>query len=115
MHRSCTVAVLFWQLFRQVRVADPLLDPAPGAVVPYRSYLLHLPRDYDPARPYPLVLDYHGYYFTALLDDVLTGWSAVANDPAFGPFIVVYPQGMSDTAEVGDDGRERRARISRTA
>ena len=63
--------------------------------------MLHLPHGYDPAKPYPLVLDYHGYYFTALLDDIITGWSAVANDQQF---VVVYPQGLSDTEEVGDDG-----------
>lgn len=82
--------------YQQVHVADPLLEPPQT-----RSYLLHLPDDYDPQKPYPIVMDFHGYYFTALIDVMFTGWSAVGNDH---DFIVVYPQGASDTAEVGDDG-----------
>jgi polyhydroxybutyrate depolymerase len=54
-----------------------------------RTYLLHVPPQYDRAKPLPLVLMLHGFGGTA--DNAIreTGWSAKADREGF---IVVYPQ-----------------------
>jgi len=57
-----------------------------------RSYLLHLPNDYQPARPTPLVLSFHGHRRTSEYQQELSGFSATEA-------IAVYPQGL-----VGTDG-----------
>ena len=57
-----------------------------------RDYLLHVPADYDPARPRPLVLSFHGHKRTSAYQEELSGFSAT-------PAIAVYPQGL-----VGTDG-----------
>jgi polyhydroxybutyrate depolymerase len=58
-----------------------------------RDYLVHLPADYDPARPSPLVLSFHGHKRTSAYQEELSGFSAT-------PMIAVYPQGL-----VGTDGQ----------
>ncbi len=64
-----------------------------------REYVLHLPPTYEAGRPASLVLDFHGYTGTATGEENYTGLSrhADAHD-----FIVVYPQGTSFVAGVGD-------------
>ncbi|GAB3582708.1 PHB depolymerase family esterase [Amycolatopsis endophytica] len=57
-----------------------------------RSYLLHVPADYRPARPLPLVLSFHGHKRTSEYQEELSGFSATGA-------IAVYPQGL-----VGTDG-----------
>jgi polyhydroxybutyrate depolymerase len=57
-----------------------------------RDYLLHLPADYDPARPRPLVLSFHGHKRTSAYQEELSGFSST-------PDIAVYPRGL-----VGTDG-----------
>ncbi len=64
-----------------------------------RQYVLHLPPDYDANRATPLVLDFHGYTGTAAGEESFTGLSDHAD--AHG-FAVVYPQGTSFAAGVGD-------------
>jgi polyhydroxybutyrate depolymerase len=64
-----------------------------------RQYWLHLPPDYDPSLPTPLVLDFHGYTGTAESEEVYTGLSAHADRPGF---VVVYPQGTSFVAPDGN-------------
>jgi len=41
-----------------------------------RDYLLHVPADYDPARPRPLVLSFHGHKRTSAYQEELSGFSA---------------------------------------
>lgn len=53
-----------------------------------RSYRLHLPAQ-QPAGPLPLVLDFHGYGFSAAREEALTGFSALADREGFA---VAYPQ-----------------------
>jgi polyhydroxybutyrate depolymerase len=55
-----------------------------------REYLLHVPADYDPARPRPLVLSFHGHKRTSAYQEELSGFSAT-------PTIAVYPQGLVGT------------------
>lgn len=58
-----------------------------------REYLLHLPADYRPWRPTPLVLSFHGHRRTAAYQEKLSGFSDTRA-------IAVYPQGL-----VGTDGK----------
>lgn len=57
-----------------------------------RGYRLHLPSQYDPNTPTPLVLSVHGYYSSGTINESWTGLSphADAND-----YIVVYPESTS--------------------
>jgi len=57
-----------------------------------RSYLLHVPADYRPGRPTPLVLSFHGHKRTSEYQEELSGFSQTSA-------IAVYPQGL-----VGTDG-----------
>ncbi|MEC3982309.1 ferulic acid esterase [Amycolatopsis sp. H20-H5] len=57
-----------------------------------REYTVHLPARYDPDRPYPLVLSFHGHKRTSAYQEKLSGFSALDT-------IAVYPQGL-----VGTDG-----------
>lgn len=54
-----------------------------------RTYLLHVPPQYDRAKPVPLVLMLHGFGGTPANAVRETGWSAKADREGF---IVVYPQ-----------------------
>ncbi|MEU0511341.1 ferulic acid esterase [Amycolatopsis sp. NPDC006125] len=58
-----------------------------------RSYLLHVPADYRPDRPDPLVLSFHGHGRTAEYQEELSGFSGRS-------VIAVYPQGL-----IGTDGK----------
>ncbi len=62
-----------------------------------REYRLHLPAGYEPSRPLPLVLAFHGHGNSAAVFERVTGFSKVADAQSF---IVVYPQGA-----VGPDHR----------
>ncbi|MGW5645562.1 alpha/beta hydrolase family esterase [Saccharopolyspora sp. NPDC003752] len=57
-----------------------------------RSYLLHVPADYRPHEPTPVVLSFHGHSRTSEYQEELSGFSAT-------DAISVYPQGL-----VGTDG-----------
>jgi hypothetical protein len=60
------------------------LWPAPAQLlIKSRDYLLHLPVDYDESKAYPVVMDFHGYYFLDVLDDVITGFNSVSNIHGF--------------------------------
>ena len=55
-----------------------------------RSYLLHIPKTYDPATPAPLVISMHGYSEWPAHQMQLSRWNDLADQ--YG-FIVVYPSG----------------------
>ncbi|GAB3716298.1 PHB depolymerase family esterase [Amycolatopsis oliviviridis] len=57
-----------------------------------REYTVHVPARYQPSRPYPLVLSFHGHKRTSKYQEELSGFSAY-------DAISVYPQGL-----VGTDG-----------
>lgn len=59
-----------------------------------RSFLVHIPRDYDPSAQTPLVFDLHGRTFTAEAQRALTGMNDLADREGF---IVVHPQGIGRT------------------
>jgi polyhydroxybutyrate depolymerase len=58
-----------------------------------REYRLHLPTGYDPAKPVPLVLGFHGYTMTAeLFENEYTSFSRHADEKGY---VVAYPQATS--------------------
>jgi polyhydroxybutyrate depolymerase len=56
-----------------------------------RTYLLHVPARYDPAKPTPLVLSFHGAGLWGAAQRDMSRWDEVADDEGF---IVVYPSGV---------------------
>ena len=55
-----------------------------------RSYLIYVPRNYNPERPTPLILVFHGGLGNAERMPPLTGMNELAEEKSF---IVVYPNG----------------------
>jgi polyhydroxybutyrate depolymerase len=62
-----------------------------------RSYVVHVPPAYDPAKPTPVVLAFHGAFMNGPLMVRLSGLSAKADEVGF---IVAYPNGtgLGETA-----------------
>eukprot|EP01050_Picozoa_sp_SAG11_P021109 SAG11_NODE_3692_length_2277_cov_1.606979_1_plen_131_part_00 len=73
----------------RIQVDDPLV----GSVE--RWFQLHIPRQYDRAVPTPLVFDIHGYSSGGNNQREQSWVSRVADAENF---IVVYPDGLDDTA-----------------
>ncbi len=65
-----------------------------------RTYVLFVPAGYDPARPTPLIFAWHGRTGTAANARAYFGIETIAA----GAAIVVYPQGLSVSADPGDTG-----------
>ena len=56
-----------------------------------RTFVVHVPPSYDPAKATPLVLNFHGYQMSPKLEDWLTRMSEKSDAAGF---VVVYPQGV---------------------
>ena len=56
-----------------------------------RTYLVHIPSDYNPQIPLPLVVIIHGAFDTARGMEKFSGFSDLGDR---GNFIVMYPNGM---------------------
>jgi polyhydroxybutyrate depolymerase len=65
---------------------------------PERSYRLHVPRGYDPAKRLPLLLDLHGFGGSAPGEETASGYDALAD--RFG-FAAVYGQGLASPDGAG--------------
>lgn len=63
-----------------------------------RSYELHLPPNYDGADPLPVVLNFHGFTSSGLLQQESTNMDATADREGF---IVVYPNGLDESWNAG--------------
>jgi polyhydroxybutyrate depolymerase len=63
-----------------------------------RSYRVHVPASYDPARPMPVVLDFHGYTSNGAEEEYLDHMT-VKGDAA--GFIVVQPDGLNNSWNAG--------------
>jgi polyhydroxybutyrate depolymerase len=61
-----------------------------------RRYLLTLPKDYDPNKPYPLVLSFHGYGMDA---ETLADYDGTVPQARSGDVIAVHPDGADDVVE----------------
>ena len=55
-----------------------------------RTVEVHVPKSYDPTRPTPLVLNFHGYTSNGMQQALISGMSAKADAAGF---VVVYPEG----------------------
>lgn len=75
---------------RSTGPVDGCVDPEPtmltGRLASGRTYLFHLPARYDPRRPYPVILAYHGRSQQAR---DIEGYSGLDSADA----LVLYPQG----------------------
>jgi polyhydroxybutyrate depolymerase len=74
-------------------VAYRVSDHTSGSIVSSgvkRTYLLYVPKTYDPAIPTPLVISIHGYAEWPAHQMQISGWNDLAD--RYG-FIVVYPSG----------------------
>lgn len=58
-----------------------------------RTYLLHVPVGYNPDRPTPLILHFHGYAMSGALEERYTAMSALADRVRV---IVAYPEGTPE-------------------
>ena len=58
----------------------------------HRSYMIHIPKNYDRAEPRPLVVALHGAFSTAEEMEEETGLSELADREGF---LVVYPNGIT--------------------
>ncbi|HEX5808750.1 MAG TPA: PHB depolymerase family esterase [Anaerolineales bacterium] len=58
-----------------------------------RQYLLHVPATYDPEKPTPVVLVFHGAGIGA---ERFVGYSRFSNVSDREGFLIVYPQGLGD-------------------
>jgi len=58
----------------------------------HRSYLIHVPKNYDRAEPRPLVVALHGAFSTAEEMEEETGFSELADREGF---LVAYPNGIT--------------------
>lgn len=56
-----------------------------------RTYRLHVPKSYDPARPTPLVISMHGAGLWGAAQMEISRWNALADEQGF---LVVYPSGV---------------------
>jgi len=76
-------------------IAYLILDHTNGTIISSgekRSYLLYVPRSYNPSTPTPLVISIHGFIEWPAHQMQITHWNDLADQ--FG-FIVVYPSGTS--------------------
>lgn len=65
-----------------------------------RYYRVHLPSGYDPSIAYPLVFNLHGYTSNAMQQEAYSQMNQVADAEKF---IVVYPDGVNNSWNVGFD------------
>jgi polyhydroxybutyrate depolymerase len=84
--------VLF--LAAMLAVAEPLSPGEHARTVTVgpveRSYLVHVPRKYDPAAPVPVVLCFHGAFTTGRMQRDYSGMNRKADEAGF---VAVYPDG----------------------
>ena len=64
-----------------------------------RDYLLYVPRNYDPAKPAPLVISLHGAMNWPGFQEEITQWDRLADEAGF---IVVYPAGTGTGPRIWD-------------
>jgi polyhydroxybutyrate depolymerase len=90
-----TSALLTFALFLPAQ-AEPLKAGRHTRAIAWegeeRTYHIHIPASYDPAKPTPVVLALHGASMTGRIMEGFSGLSAKADEAGF---IVVYPNGSS--------------------
>jgi polyhydroxybutyrate depolymerase len=66
----------------------------------WRTFIVHLPKDYTSSNQYPIVLNLHGYNSNAAQEQSYTKFDNVADTLGF---IVVYPNSLSNSWSMSDD------------
>jgi len=61
-----------------------------------RTYRVHIPTNFDVNEPAMLVMDFHGYYDTEIIEETRAGMVPRSDDDNF---IVVFPRGGGDSGE----------------
>ena len=92
------LAATYWAVGPAVRCDLPLGDQvSPGwsartlvSSNVQRCYYLYVPPGYDPARPPPVVVSFHGFSSNPASQALISGWHRLAEQEGF---LVVYPQG----------------------
>jgi polyhydroxybutyrate depolymerase len=64
-----------------------------GAIVAARPYTLHVPTGYDAAKPTPLVLLFHGYGATGMLEELVFRMTSTSDAQTF---LYAYGEGTTD-------------------
>ncbi|MFY0538678.1 alpha/beta hydrolase family esterase [Nannocystis pusilla] len=77
-----------------------------------RSAIVHVPTDYDPQAPTPVVLNFHGFTQNAAGQQQLSGMNPVAEEH---DFIVVYPEGVENRGTPASAAARRSSRTSTTS
>jgi polyhydroxybutyrate depolymerase len=97
---ACTSLLAYKAFGPTAACKNPATGPArPGASARTllsggreRCYLLYVPPDYDPARPLPLVVSFHGFASSARAQETVAQWNRLADREGF---VVVYPEGTA--------------------
>ncbi len=63
-----------------------------------RAANVHVPANYDPTKPTPVVLNFHGFTSDATQEALLSNMSAKADQEGF---VVVYPEGLNSSWNAG--------------
>jgi polyhydroxybutyrate depolymerase len=63
-----------------------------------RTANVHVPASYDPTKPTPVVLNFHGFTSDATQEALLSNMSAKSDEVGF---VVVYPQGLNSSWNAG--------------
>jgi poly(3-hydroxybutyrate) depolymerase len=71
-------------------------EPAYDGALKTRNYRVHLPTGYDNTMPTMLVMDFHGYYDTEIIEETRAGMVPASDQDNF---IVVFPRGGADAGE----------------
>jgi polyhydroxybutyrate depolymerase len=81
---------------RPARSGDSVMSLTVGAVE--RSARVHVPSAYDPTKPTPVVLNFHGSSSNALQQELFTQLNAKADAAGF---IAVHPEGLGGSFNAG--------------
>ncbi|HMX89225.1 MAG: hypothetical protein K1X68_08155 [Saprospiraceae bacterium] len=66
----------------------------------WRSFIVHLPRNYQPNVKYPLVMQFHGLQSNAAQQEIYSGFDFVADS---FQFVVVYPNAVNGQWNIAGD------------
>jgi polyhydroxybutyrate depolymerase len=88
---ACVGALLALAVGCRSRPEGPTLDA--GGIVAARPYTLHVPARYDPSRPTPLVVMFHGYGASGALEEVYMGLTTTSDAHSF---LYAYGDGTTD-------------------
>eukprot|EP00039_Didymoeca_costata_P019040 m.335996 g.335996 ORF g.335996 m.335996 type:complete len:387 (-) comp17730_c0_seq1:1385-2545(-) len=90
--RGCTDPKYTPKNGRTEEIMIEVNDSAAGLI--NRTFRVYTPINYDQFQPFPLVVDFHGYYDNSSVQEEQTGWKLIADKYNI---VVVWPNGLDDT------------------